>query len=199
MFISRSHKIFKYSVHAFLQSVSGSTHQSQQLVFLLRSLLSSHALSPTLNHSAFQSLFEAFNEVASSTLALSGQDEQQGISEASQSSSGPSRLPVEQRGIQLADPLQAVVLDVIWAVDLEIDLRRQLAEALDTSDLSNLGTQNEPKGKTKGAQSPLDAALGAKARIADLVRMLIVSRSGRCPGQNTTTESYGMTWFLELL
>lgn len=142
------------------------------MIFLLRALLSSHAIAPRLNVTAFQSLFEAIAQPQA-------QDDEANILQTPPlNSAGPSRLvsaSAIETSARLPLPLQAALLDIIWAVDVEIELRRELAETLGLGDLATLGATEGAKGKAKGPQSPAEAAQAAKGRISDLVRVLLVS------------------------
>lgn len=70
----------------------------------------------------------------------------------------------------LAQRFSDILLDVIWAVDAEIELRRDAAEAAQTDD-------GKGKDKEKASSSADDEADAAKKALADLVAGLIVSRA----------------------
>jgi len=100
-------------------------------------------------------------------VADSAQQEAEDPSRASTSrSSSPAKSPFE---LALSSPLAEVLLDVIWAIGVEIDSRKDIANATDKSTL-----HSDTKGQTN--QGTLDEQVKiAKIRLANVVSELIVS------------------------
>lgn len=148
---------------------------------LWKALLFLHATAPSLNPTAFVSLIEALSPTPLAEEIP--EDDSAHAASASADDAGPSRLstPVVQAGtVAAADsesPFAHIILDVIWAVDVEIELRREVAEAagLATLLMTNEEQNEANKGKGKKRSSPSDEAKAAKANLADLVRSLMVN------------------------
>lgn len=148
---------------------------------LWKALLFSHATAPSLNANAFISLIEALSPT--SAAVETPEEDTTLAASASADGAGPSRLstPAIQAGATLAadseSPFAQIILDVIWAVDVEIDLRREVAEASGLATLLMTDEeQNEAnKGKGRKRNSPSDEAKIAKGNLTDLVRSLMVS------------------------
>ncbi|PWN30709.1 hypothetical protein BDZ90DRAFT_229713 [Jaminaea rosea] len=150
-------------LYAAFQSASNDSPDnavSPVLVHLLGALLSSHVLSPQLSVQDFRSLFEAISPPRDDA-------DKADASEVS-NSPGPSRhasatpVPSAPQAPILSSYFSNSLLDVIWAVDVEIDMRRDAAGL----------TPSDVKGK---ATSPAQEAETAKTRLADLVAGLITS------------------------
>lgn len=96
------------------------------------------------------------------------------------SAAGPSRLsattepPVTESTLRLPNAIAECLLDVIWAVDTEMELRREAAEAAGVSGI-DLQERAEQKGKGKGKDQPGEEFKVARTRLAELVRELLVS------------------------
>ncbi|PWN24056.1 hypothetical protein BCV69DRAFT_279956 [Microstroma glucosiphilum] len=168
---------------ALIASTEAQAHSAlpHTFVHLWKALLFLHATAPSLNTSAFISLIEALPPTRAAVETLEQESEHAG--NVSTDGAGPSRLstPAVQTGtppaVDSESPFAHIILDVIWAVDVEIELRREVAEAGGLASL--LMTDEEQseanKGKGKKRNSASDEAKAAKENLADLVRNLMTS------------------------
>lgn len=98
--------------------------------------------------------------------------------EAGPSRPSPRPIPSEQQETEsvplISQDLVDTVLDVVWAVDLEIEIRREVAESAGQAHIS-LRDEVQVKGKAKGKDTPTEEARVARLRLAEIVRGLMVS------------------------
>ncbi|UZJ52055.1 hypothetical protein CBS101457_001375 [Exobasidium rhododendri] len=144
-----------------LHSLSQSSQCGQNSLWtLVHALLSEHTLQPILPSSIFSSLLSQL--IRESQINDTLGDEPRASSSRDVS---PSDTSSEQ---ELSDSLSKVILDVIWAVDYEIDSRKEFALANTCTTLIG-----DREGESSGNNSLDDAFKAAKSALVDVVRHLI--------------------------
>jgi hypothetical protein len=129
---------------------------------LVYALISSQTYQPTLLSSTFSDIFL---QLIQSVQADEQPSEEQRASTSRDPS--PSGIDTEQ-GISSA--LKDVILDIIWAIDSEIDARKDLAATVQTSTLLSVKEGTSTQGSLE------EQSKSAKVSLAEVIRSFLVSR-----------------------
>lgn len=152
---------------------------------LLHALLSRHVFRPQLVYTAFAALLLHLAPSAAQQATLVGETSSSNTPATSAAEAGPSRLASPANAQRHEDSqdgapsaLANAVVDVIWAVDDEIDARKELA--------ATQGLDLLAPGLSEAVGSLDEQATAARTRLADVVRDLLVSATpllqiGRIP------------------